>query len=102
LLHALGNKIECVLWVIIAFVFLIRSLALNDFRKILCGLCFTAFFMFGISDLVEVQTGAWYKPWWLLAWKIACVATMLACLLYYLKKHKLIKPEAVASDDLSA
>ena len=88
MLHALGNKIECILWVIIAIVFLIRSLKLNGFRQILCWICFVAFFMFGLSDLVEVQTGVWYKPWWLFAWKAACVTAMLTCLLYYLKNHK--------------
>ena len=33
-----------------------------------------SFFAFGISDFVEIHTGAWYRPWWLLAWKATCVA----------------------------
>ena len=28
---------------------------------------------FGISDVVETQTGAWWRPPWLLAWKAACL-----------------------------
>jgi len=35
------------------------------------------FVLFGISDLVETQTGAWWKPWWLLVWKVLCVHAML-------------------------
>jgi hypothetical protein len=38
---------------------------------------------FGLSDLVESQTGAWWRPWWLLAWKAACVVALLACGLAY-------------------
>jgi hypothetical protein len=32
-----------------------------------------ALLAFGVSDLVETRTGAWYDPPWLLAWKAACV-----------------------------
>jgi hypothetical protein len=32
--------------------------------------------VFGLSDVVEARTGAWWRPWWLLAWKAACVAAM--------------------------
>jgi hypothetical protein len=32
---------------------------------------------FGISDVVEAQTGAWYEPWWLLAWKAVCILLIL-------------------------
>lgn len=36
--------------------------------------------MFGLSDVVEVRTGAWYQPWWLLVWKGVCLATIVAVL----------------------
>gem|GEM_PF-3089523 len=29
--------------------------------------------LFGVSDFVEVHTGAWWRPWWLLAWKGDCI-----------------------------
>jgi len=32
---------------------------------------------FGVSDFVETRTGGWYKPWWMLLWKTACVVTIL-------------------------
>lgn len=34
--------------------------------------------MFGISDVVENHTGAWWRPWWLLVWKTVCVAALAA------------------------
>jgi hypothetical protein len=37
---------------------------------------------FGLSDYVENRTGGeWWTPWWLLAWKAACVLVLLALLL---------------------
>ena len=42
---------------------------------------------FGVSDLVETRTGAWWRPWWLLAWKAACVGVMLALLLAYARRR---------------
>jgi hypothetical protein len=31
------------------------------------------FLAFGISDFVEITTGGWYKPWWLMLWKASCL-----------------------------
>ena len=33
-------------------------------------------FEFGLSDFVEMQTGAWYRPWWLCVWKTATVIAL--------------------------
>ena len=35
---------------------------------------------FGLSDVVETRTGAWWRPWWLFAWKAVCVCVFLALL----------------------
>jgi hypothetical protein len=43
---------------------------------------------FGVSDLVETRTGAWWRPWWLLAWKAACVGVMLALLANHLRRRR--------------
>lgn len=33
--------------------------------------------MFGISDFVEMASGAWWEPWWLLVWKGICVGVFI-------------------------
>lgn len=33
--------------------------------------------LFGASDFVEATTGAWWRPWWLFAWKAACVLLLI-------------------------
>lgn len=35
-----------------------------------------AFIAFGLSDCVEILTGAWWRPVWLLIWK-SCIVTYL-------------------------
>lgn len=40
--------------------------------------------LFGVSDLIELWSGAWWRPWWLAAWKVGCGATIAGlALLWY-------------------
>jgi hypothetical protein len=36
--------------------------------------------VFAASDWIEAETGAWWRPWWLLVVKAACVVVLLRCL----------------------
>ena len=45
-----------------------------------------AFVVFGVSDIIEAETGAWWKPIELLVLKAACVLTFIWC---YLEGKKL-------------
>ena len=42
---------------------------------------------FGLSDVVETRTGAWWRPWWLLAWKAACIGVMLALVVRHVRRR---------------
>lgn len=42
---------------------------------------------FGVSDIIELQTGAWWRPWWLLLLKAACLLSF-AQTGYYLWWHQ--------------
>ena len=63
-----ANVVEAALWVVVAGIVLVK------WRHKTAAFVLVAF---GISDLVETQTGAWYEPPWLLAWKAACVIALL-------------------------
>jgi hypothetical protein len=41
------------------------------------------FLTFGLSDFVEIHTGGWYKPWWMLAWKAANLAGLVGVFLLF-------------------
>jgi hypothetical protein len=37
------------------------------------------FALFALSDVIEVQTGAWWRPWWLAVIKGVCIAGLISC-----------------------
>ena len=88
-IYQYGNYIEAVIWGLFAGGFLINAkLKRKESRRnSLMGT--VVFFLFGLSDLVEVETGAWWRPWWLFIWKASCVLGMLILLLLYLRDHSL-------------
>ncbi|MDP5136293.1 hypothetical protein ORJ04_10065 [Rheinheimera baltica] len=82
------NHIEAGLWFIIGLGMLIAAfIRRRDNRWLTLFLVATvAFTLFGVSDIIEAETGAWWKPLELLALKAACVLTFIWC---YLKGKKL-------------
>jgi hypothetical protein len=71
--HAIFNEIEAGLWFVIALSLAIWLRMQRPWRWLLP----LSFAVFGVSDLIEVQTGAWWEPWWLLVMKAACVLVFL-------------------------
>ena len=41
--------------------------------------------LFGLSDVVELQTGAWWRPWWLAVWKGLCITVLMACAIIHFR-----------------
>jgi len=87
------NFFEALLWFCIAVIFFVGS-ALK--QQIFVGSIKTSIFLgiifilFGISDLIEIQTGAWWKPWWLLLLNSFCVISITLGIvnIYRFKKGK--------------
>ncbi len=72
-IHSSFNYAEALLWFSIALVLAVRLRMRWPWRWLLpC-----AFALFGVSDLIEAQTGAWWEPWWLFVLKAACVLVFL-------------------------
>ncbi len=70
------NICEGILWLAFAAGFAVVFLR----RRQRLGLMLAGgllFLSFGLSDFVETQTGGWYKPWWMLAWKGVTLAGLL-------------------------
>ncbi len=78
-----GNYIEAGIWGIFAVGF--GRVALKNYGRVRTQRLIAAviFFLFGLSDIVEIQTGAWWHPWWLLIWKSLCVVSMVGLLIVY-------------------
>jgi hypothetical protein len=68
-----GNWIEAGLWLGVSLILLGKALkARSGVRRVLLTVA-VAFLVFGISDVIETQTGAWWRPGWLLMLKGACI-----------------------------
>lgn len=87
------NSIEIGIWcaaaMIVAAVALRRSgVARRD------GLAASAALVgFGLSDYAEIRTGGeWWTPWWLLAWKGACIAVLLVLLIRAQRRKRSATP----------
>jgi hypothetical protein len=85
-IFVLSNRLEAALWIVIAMVMAVAAVRRARLRFD-CTIGAIAFALFGISDLVEATTGAWWRPWWLLAWKAACVFAFL-----WLLKRRYLSP----------
>ncbi len=76
------NAIETLLWTLIAVVLLVNAAIQKKIRGRL-SLASLTFLLFAGSDIMEMQTGAWWRPWWLLVWKAACIAALVALAVYH-------------------
>ena len=56
-----GNYIEAGLWILIALAFA-ASCVWRGSDRIACTMAAFTFLHLGVSDIVEVQTGAWCRP----------------------------------------
>lgn len=76
-LYRWANYGECGLWVAVGILCPLPVLKVRWTwpQRVLAAATLIAF---GLSDAVETLTGAWWRPWRLLVWKGACIATILA------------------------
>ncbi|MCF6312188.1 MAG: hypothetical protein L3J39_07030 [Verrucomicrobiales bacterium] len=82
------NYAEAVLWSGMALFFGVRGFGKARDQRLLYFILAIGFLAFSISDLVEVRTGAWWRPWWLLLWKGVCVLVLARCLFVWYRISK--------------
>lgn len=80
---AVGNLAEAGLWAIFAFTFAILAARASGPLRQLWIVESIAFFAFGISDVIESQTGAWWTPPSLLLLKAGCLAVFVYGIVKY-------------------
>ena len=91
----LANLAEAILWLVIALIFAIVAFRTHGSKSNII-LAFIAFALFGISDLVEIGTGAWWRPFELLALKAGCVVVFVTLLGdYYWNKRRRQTPGGI-------
>ena len=83
-LFVIANVVEAGLWLVVALVVGIRWRNLPAVGLLVA---------FGLSDLVETRTGAWWRPWWLLTWKAICVIGLLTVIVVAWRNRNGRRPE---------
>ena len=78
-----GNLIEAVFWIIAGLGMALATLVRGKGLRTLGFTTSVVLALFGISDLVEAKTGAWWRPPWLLFWKAGCIIALCACATAY-------------------
>jgi hypothetical protein len=79
------NLCEGIMWVVIALVLAINAVKQRKYRLFSIWAS-VSFLLFGVSDFIEMKTGAWWEPWQFLLLKVICVASFFACLVSYRKR----------------
>jgi hypothetical protein len=85
--HFWFNVVEAVIWFVIAARFLFFAVKRETSLKKAFLVFAITFFVFGISDIIEAQTGAWYKPWGLFALKAVCVVLIVGCVCVFFRNR---------------
>jgi hypothetical protein len=84
-----GNYLEALIWFLFGIGFAVNAGTRSGRTRINRLITTLNFFLFGCSDIVEVQTGAWWSPWWLFVWKASCVLSMAILFGLYLRDRPL-------------
>lgn len=71
------NFLEAIFWITVSAGFAAAVLRAVSRRMRTLLLATVLLFAFGVSDFFEVTSGAWWRPWWLLAWKGACLISLV-------------------------
>jgi hypothetical protein len=86
-----GNIIEGIFWIALSLFFLAPACRRKEKHRLFCLTGGVILILFGGSDFYEAHTGAWWKPWWLLLWKIGCVSGFGLIIWWYVRIHGSIK-----------
>ena len=81
------NSFESLLWIIIGGVLAAlvkkKEYVVHKRQIIIAAILFV---LFGASDIVEVYSGAWWTPWWLLVWKTLNAISLLCLMITLMLK----------------
>ncbi len=85
--HVAFNAAEAVIWEIAAVVVFLRRRQLVGSARLVAAVASVALVVFGVTDVWEIWTGSWRTPVALLALNVACVATLVSCLVFYYRSR---------------
>jgi hypothetical protein len=79
MVETIFNGGEAILWLAFAVVVTVRFHHAPRRARCTARVMAAFFVLFAISDVIEMQTGAWWRPLGLLILKAACLAGLTCC-----------------------
>lgn len=86
--HVSFNSVEVLVWWSAAVYVGVKSRRLCGADRRVAAAATVFFVAFGVSDVWEIFTGTWFRPFGLLALKTVCAAVFVACLGYYRQSRR--------------
>jgi hypothetical protein len=87
--HEWFNLGEGILWIAIGTALSISAVFYRADWLRLRIVAALSFVLFGVSDFIEMRSGSWWNPLWLLAIKLICVISFATCWwVYKMRKMK--------------
>ena len=88
MLETVFNACEAGLWLIFAVVVAVRFRRAPVAARRVARVMALFFVLFGASDLIEIETGAWWRPPGLLALKGVCLVGLTGCFVLLLRRER--------------
>jgi hypothetical protein len=88
--HGSANAVEAGYWIVVGVTVYVRSRRETSTVRTVASVAAGGLVLFGVSDVIEIFTGAWYKPVGLLVFKAVCVTTLVACYVRYRRVRRSI------------
>ena len=88
MIETIFNGCEAALWLTFAVIVIVRYRRAEDRLLRLSRLMAIFFVLFGISDIIEIQTGAWWRPPGLLMLKGVCLVGLSWCFVLLIRSAK--------------
>jgi phosphotransferase system glucose/maltose/N-acetylglucosamine-specific IIC component len=85
-IHTHFNFIEGIFWITVGVLVFIYSFKAKVLVHNIYYIGSVLLIVFVLSDFVEIHSGAWWRPWWLLIWKGVCLAGFAVLGIYVLIK----------------
>jgi hypothetical protein len=82
------NGLEAILWSALAIVIAIRFRKADAALRRLSWMTAALLVAFAVSDVIEMQTGAWWRPVGLLVLKGVCLAGLTGCFVAMIRRAR--------------
>ena len=89
--HQVFNLLEGLVWIGAGLYYLVRASRGSTPHPDLLRWAAITLLCFGPTDFIEIFTGSWFVPTWLLAWNAACVISLICCLMVFLRRRRSLK-----------